>query len=110
MAERLKVRFIPHEKRIASMRFDVVNVCRQSDDSILFTLNTEWMSLEDPCAKTLPLVAITSNSRTTCALGSVRFSLSFHLSVTSIALFKVQVTVFLTESYRLATAGILAYR
>lgn len=92
------------------MRLDVVNVSRQLDDSLLLALNAERMRGENSGSKTLPLVAITSNSRTTCALGSVRFSLSFHLSVTSIALFKVQVTVFLTESYRLATAGILAYR
>lgn len=92
------------------MRPDVVDVGRQLDNPALLTLNTERMRGENSGSKTLPLVAITSNSRTTCALGSVRFSLSFHLSVTSIALFKVQVTVFLTESYRLATAGILAYR
>lgn len=92
------------------MRFNVVNVCRQSDDSILFTLNTERMRFKDPSAKALPLVAVASGCRATCALCPVRFSFSFQLSVTSIALLSMQVTVFLTESYRLATAGILAYR
>lgn len=90
------------------MWFDMVNVRRQSDDSLLLTLYAEWMRFKDPSAKALPLVAITPSSRTTCALGSVRFSLSFHLSVTSIALLSMQVTVSLPERYRLATAGVLA--
>lgn len=101
---------IPHEGGVALVRPDVVNVSRQLDDSLLLALNAERMRGENSGSKTLPLVAITSNSRTTCALGSVRFSLSFHLSVTSTALLPMQVTVFLTESYWLATAGILAYR
>lgn len=92
------------------MRPDVVDVGRQLDNPALLTLNTERMRSKDSSSNALPLVAITSSSRTTCALGSVRFSLSFHLSVTSTALLPMQVTVFLTESYWLATAGILAYR
>ena len=43
------------------MRFNVVNVCRQSDDSILFTLNTERMRFKDPSAKALPSIAIASS-------------------------------------------------
>lgn len=110
MTQGLKVCFIPHENLIASMRLDVVNVSRQSDDSLLLAFNAKRMRFKDPCAKALPLVAITTSGRATCALCPVRFSFSFQLSVTSIALLSMQVTVFLTESYRLATAGILAYR
>lgn len=92
------------------MRLDVVNVSRQLDDSLLLALNAERMRGENSSSKTLPLVAITSSSRTTCALCPVRFLFGFHLSVTSIALLSMQVAVFLSKRYRLATAGILAYR
>ena len=110
MTQGLKVCFTPHENLIASMRLDVVNVSRQSDDSLLLTLNAKRMRFKDPCAKALPPVAVASGCRTTCSLCPVRFSFGFHLSVTSIALFPMQVTVFLSKRYRLATAGILAYR
>ena len=92
------------------MWFDVVDVSRQSDDSLLLAFNAKRMRFKDPCAKALPSVTVASGCRTACALGSVRFSFGFHLSVTSVALFKMQVTVFLPKRYRLATAGILAYR
>ena len=108
MTQGLKVCFIPHENRIASVWFDVVNVSRQLDNSLLLTLYAEWMSLEDSSTKALPLVAITSSSRATCAFCSVRFTLSFHLSVSSTAFLPMQITVFLSKRYRLATAGILA--
>ena len=42
------------------MRLDMVNVCRQSDDSLLFALYAEWMRFKDPCAKALPPVAVAS--------------------------------------------------
>lgn len=92
------------------MRFDVVDVSRQSDDSLLLTLYAEWMRFKDSSTKALPPVAVASGRRATCSLCPVRFSFGFHLSVTSIALFKMQVTIFLSKRYRLATAGILAYR
>lgn len=61
MTQGLKVCFIPHQKRIASMRFDVVNVSRQSDDSLLLAFNTKRMRFKDPCAKALPSIAIASS-------------------------------------------------
>ena len=92
------------------MRLYVVNVRRQLDDSLPFALNTEWMRLEDSSTKALPLVAITTRGRASSSLRPVRFSLSFHLSVTSGALFKVQVTVLLSKRNWLSTAWVLADR
>lgn len=92
------------------MRFDMVNVCRQPDDSVLLALNAKRMRLEDSSTKALPLVAITTSGRASSSLRPVRFSLSFHLSVTSVALFKVQVTVLLSKRNWLSTAWVLADR
>lgn len=88
----------------------MVDVGRQPNDSLLLTLNTERMRFKDPGAKALPLVAVAASCRTACAFRPVCFSLSFHLSVTSTALFEMRGTILLTERYRLTTAGILADR
>lgn len=42
------------------MRFDMVNVCRQPDDSLLLAFHTKRMRFKDPCAKALPPVAVAS--------------------------------------------------
>ncbi len=88
----------------------VVHICRQSDDSLLFTLYAEWMSFKNSSTKALPLVAVTPSGRTSISFRPVRFSLSFHLSITSTTLFKMQVTIFLPKRYRLATSGIFTKR
>ena len=108
MTQGLKVCFIPHQKRIASMRPDVVDVGRQLDNPALLTLNTERMRSKDPSSKTLPLVAITTSGRRSLSLGSAPLPISRELRVTSLACGLVSFAILGTKRDRLAAAWILA--